>query len=132
MTIEAARSALRTRELEVEHLKLVLAKLRRMQYGRRSEQLDERIGQLELSIEELEATLVQEAPASEAAHEPKSQPVRRALPTTLPRELVTHAAVEPGCACPECGGALRVLGEDVTEILERVPEHFKVMRHVRP
>jgi transposase len=131
-TIVAAHSALRERELEVEHLKLVLAKLRRLQYGRRSEQLDERIGQLELSIEELEASLVQEAPAADGADEPKGRPVRKPLPAGLPRELITHPAVEPGCACPQCGGTLRVLGEDVTEILERVPEHFKVIRHVRP
>ena len=35
-------------------------------------------------------------------------------------------------ACPDCGGKLKRLGEDVSEILERVPEHFKVIREVRP
>ena len=35
-------------------------------------------------------------------------------------------------ACPDCGGKLKRLGEDVSEILERVPEHFKVIRQVRP
>ena len=129
---EAAQSALRSRELEVEHLKLILAKLRRLQFGRRSEQLDERIGQLELSLEELEASVAQRAPVSEPPQAPKGPPIRRALPPTLPRESITHPALEPGCACPQCGGTLRVLGEDVTEILERVPEHFKVIRHVRP
>jgi transposase len=130
--VEAVKGALRAQELEVEHLKLILAKLRRMQYGRRSEQLDERIGQLELAIEELEASVVQEAPLGQQTDGPKGRPVRRPLPPSLPRELITHPAVEPGCACPECGGTLRVLGEDVSEILERIPEHFKVIRHVRP
>ena len=32
---------LSTRTAEIEHLKLVLAKLRRMQFGRRSEKLDQ-------------------------------------------------------------------------------------------
>ena len=36
------------------------------------------------------------------------------------------------CTCPECGGVLRALGEDVAEMLEYVPQHWKVIRHVRP
>jgi transposase len=34
--------------------------------------------------------------------------------------------------CPDCGGRLRELGEDVAEMLERVRACFKVIRHVRP
>src|SRR5665213_4039531 len=34
--------------------------------------------------------------------------------------------------CPDCGGALRQFGEDVSEQLERIPATFKVIRHVRP
>ena len=39
--VETMRSALTSHDLEIEHLKLMLAKLRRAQYGRSSEQLDE-------------------------------------------------------------------------------------------
>ena len=127
-----SRAALRNRDLEIEHLKLMLAKLRRMQFGRSSEQLDERINQLELSIEELEASAVQEAPEADASEVLKGKPVRKPLPPTLLRVPVVHPAVEPGCACPDCGGTLRYLGEDASEVLERVPEHFKVIRHIRP
>jgi transposase len=56
--------------------------------------------------------------------------VRKPLPEHLPRETVEHAPAV--CCCPDCGGALKTLGEDVAEILEFVPEHFKVIRHVRP
>src|SRR5580704_16729463 len=35
-------------------------------------------------------------------------------------------------SCPDCGGTLRRLGEDVTEMLEYVPARFKVIRTVRP
>ena len=35
-------------------------------------------------------------------------------------------------ACPDCGGELKQLGEDISEILEYVPAHFKVIRQVRP
>jgi transposase len=40
-----------------------------------------------------------------------------------------HAAA---CSCPDCGGPLKSIGEDVSEQLEFIPEHFKVIRHVRP
>jgi transposase len=130
--VEEARSALRGRDLEIEHLKLLLAKLRRMQFGRRSEQLDERINQLELSIEELEASVAQEVPLTSAPERVKDKPVRKPLPAGLPREALVHPAVPADCGCPACGGPLRPLGEDVTEVLEYVRERFKVIRHVRP
>lgn len=119
-------------QAEIEHLKLVIAKLRRMQFGRRSEQLDETIDQLELSLEDLEAERAERATqkTSAAQGEPVKRPVRKPLPEDLPRETVEHAPTE--CRCPDCGGALKKLGEDVSEVLEFVPEHFKVIRHVRP
>ena len=40
---------------EIEHLKLLIAKLRRMQFGRKSEKLERQIEQLELKLEELES-----------------------------------------------------------------------------
>ena len=43
--------------------------------------------------------------------------------------MVEHAAP---CACPKCGGSLRPLGEDVTEVLDYLPGSFRVVRHVRP
>ena len=46
---------LNTRATEIEHLKLTIAKLRRMQFGRKSEKLDHQIEQLELQLEDLQA-----------------------------------------------------------------------------
>ena len=112
------------RDLQIEHLKLTLAKLRRAQYGRSSEALDERINQLELSIEELEATQAQDLLPVQVAEPIKDKPVRKPLPTQLPRETVCHPPVPTDSACPHCGGKLRYLGEDVSEILDRVPEQF--------
>ena len=128
--LEAARSTLLSRDVEIDKLKIELARLKRMQFGRSSEQLDQTIAQLELSLEELEASAAETVPALDiepAAERPK--PVRRALPESLPRETVMH---EAPCNCPACGGALRGFGEDVAEILEYVPSRFKVIRHVRP
>src|SRR3982074_274112 len=42
-------------ESQIEHLELLIAKLRRMQFGRSSEKVERQIEQLELKLEELEA-----------------------------------------------------------------------------
>jgi transposase len=124
-----------SRDTEIENLKLLILKLRRMQFGRKSEKLDHRIEQLELRLEDLESGqaqsgLPQREAASDAIPPAKNRPVRRPLPEHLPREIQTH--VPRHTVCPECGGALRQLGEDVSEILEFVPAQFKVIRQVRP
>ncbi len=129
----AQRAELQTRALLIEHLKLQIARLRRAQFGRSSEQLTAEIEQLELTLEELEASVeptVDTVPTVAAPIPPPlARPVRRPLPATLPRETVTHT---PECTCPDCGGALRPAGEDVAEVLEYIPARFKVIRHVRP
>ena len=51
----ATQQRLLSRESEIEHLKLLIAKLRRMQFGRKSEKLERQIEQLELKLEELES-----------------------------------------------------------------------------
>src|SRR5271168_4392442 len=52
-----------SRDNEIEHLKLLIAKLRRMQFGRKSEKLDRQIEQLELRLDELQATQSENAAA---------------------------------------------------------------------
>jgi transposase len=123
------RARLLSNKLQIEQLKLELSKLRRMQFGRSSEQLDEKIAQLELTLEELEAREAALPPAVIAALPVRVKPVRRPLPESLPRETVMHSSSPQ---CPECSAEMRVLGEDAAEMLEYVPSHFKVIRHVRP
>src|SRR6266513_288376 len=67
------------------------------------------------------------ATAIESAVEAQ-KPARRPLPEQLPREDILHAAP---CTCPNCGGALRRIGEEITETLDYVPGRFKVIRHIR-
>ena len=122
------RLVLATRDTEIEHLKLLIAKLKRMQFGRSSERLDKEVEQLELRLEELQTAQAEQA-ARKPEAKPKQQPVRRPLPEHLPRERVVHA---PACTCPDCGKEMRQIGEDVSEVLDYVPEHFRVIRHVRP
>ena len=134
----AIQERLLSRESEIEHLKLLLAQLRRMQFGRKSEKLERQIEQLELKLEELESTKATNASesASASSGQPPStptvaaKPARQPLPEHLPREVKTYTPKEAACA--ECGGRLRLLGEDVSEVLEYVPARCKVIRQVRP
>jgi transposase len=123
---------LASRAAEIEHLKLLLAKLRRMQFGRSSEKVNLQIEQLELRLGELEQSRALEADLPKVvADEPVgARPARRPLPEHLRREVKTYLPQQT--ACPDCGGELKHLGEDVTEILEYVPERVKVIRQVRP
>jgi transposase len=126
---------------QIEHLKLVIEKYRRMIFGRKSEKLTGELEQLEFRLEELEtaqaaeeaaqaATEATQPPATQTDSKRRSRPARKPLPEDLPREVVTHLPAH-NC-CPDCGGALRQFGEDVSEQLERIPASFKVIRHVRP
>jgi transposase len=123
-----------SRQLEIERLKLVLAKLRRLKFGQRSEQLDLQISQLELTLEDLEASqFVSVNEASPAVATPRGKPVRKPLPEHLPREEMRYEPLTSnGCTCPDCGGTLQALEDDVSEVLERIPSRFKVIRHIRP
>jgi len=123
--------------LEIERLKLLLAKARREQYGQSSERGAKIIAQLELQLAELEETAAEAETAAEIAapslgHAARPsgarKPARRPLPEQLPRERIVYPAP---CTCPKCGGPVRKLGEDVTETLECVPRRWKVVEHVR-
>jgi len=126
---------------EIEHLKLVIEKYRRMIFGRKSEKLTGELEQLEFRLEELEtaqaaeeaaqaATEATQSSSTQTDSKRRSRPARKPLPEDLPREVITHLPAH-NC-CPDCGGALRQFGEDVSEQLERIPASFKVIRHVRP
>jgi transposase len=137
---EARASALESeakhRALLIEKLKYTIAKLRHERFGQSSER-GAILEQLELKLTELEedaseAETVAHLAAAEAKIAVRSferrAPARRPLPAHLPRERVIYPAPS---ACPCCGGVLHKIGEDVTEMLELVPRHWKVIQHVR-
>jgi len=127
--IEVLHAQLSARSAEIAHLKLLIAKLRRQQYGRKSEKLDRQIEQLEFRLEELVADEgVQDAKPAKTTAERK--PAERVtLPDHLSRE---ERIIEPAQqACPACGGALKPLGEDIAEQLEIITSAFKVIRTIR-
>jgi hypothetical protein len=139
--VEALRAIVLAQQAEIAgqreligQLRQQLARLRRMQFGRSSERLTTMADQLELALEDLEAEAavpdLPSRPEKDAARPERRKPARRPLPEHLPREVVEHGLATE--ACPACGGALRCLGEDATEVLDYVPGRFRVIRHVRP
>jgi transposase len=121
-------------EALVAHYKLLIAKLRREQYGQSSERGRKLLDQLELQLEEAAASAAEDeaaaAPAAGTAATPftRRKPVRAPFPAHLPRERVVIPAPT---ACPCCGGKLAKLGETITETLEVVPRQWKVIQTVR-
>jgi transposase len=122
---------LSSRDQQIEHLKLLIEKMRRDVYGASSEKHERNIDQLELKLEELESDQAADDVVEQLVSDKpiKNKPARKPLPDHLKREVITHVPSES--CCPDCGGKLRKLGEDVSEHLERIPETFKVIRHVR-
>src|SRR6267378_652825 len=108
-------------EALIAHMKLVIAKLRRQQYGQSSERGRKVLDQLELQLEELEAETSENAVAAE-------DKAAGAAVKSFARERVIIPAP---CACPVCGGRLAKIGEDITETLEIVPRQWKVIQTVR-
>jgi len=147
--VEALKALLRSRDTElararaeaasaealIAHLRLVIEKMRRELYGQRSERKARLLDQMELELEELEATAAEDELAAEAAGATamrafsRRKPSRKLFPAHLPRERV----IVPGpTACGCCGSPrLAKLGEDVTETLEVVPRQWKVVQYVR-
>ena len=124
-------------EAEIAFLKLTIEKLRREFFGSRSERKQRLLDQLELQLDELEASATEDELAAEKAAAETTQVKgftrrrtgRKPLPAHLPRERVV---VPPPAACACCGSAkLSKIGEDITETLEAVPRQWKVIQTVR-
>lgn len=132
---QALQAEVYAKTLMIEKLKAQLAVLRRARFGRSSEKIDRDIQQLELLIgdlEEGEAESQARTAAATRTPRPAAAPAkgRQPLPERLPREVVRH---EAPCACPACGGTVfSRIGEDEREVLEYVPSHLKVVKHIRP
>lgn len=143
--VRRSHAALKIAQLTIDKMKVELAYLRRMKYGRSSERLDH--PQLELVGGQIAPPVV--VPPADASaddglssnvtsiekarkkREFKTRPGLRDLPAHLPRRTVVHTP-QGGCGCTACGGDLREIGQDVSEVLDYEPGTFHVVRHVRP
>ncbi|WP_429500709.1 IS66 family transposase (plasmid) [Robbsia andropogonis] len=140
--IAALKRLVSARDETIAQLLAEISRLKRWQYERSSERLAELMGQLQLALGELpiaepNKTTPSESPDSVAAaqtrettHSTRARRKPREFPAHLPRETIVHAPAH--CNCPECQRQMRMLGEDVSEVLDYVPGYFKVLRHVRP
>jgi transposase len=133
----AARASQSDSEALIAHLKLQIEMLKHQLYGTQSERGSRLLDQLELQLEELEATASQDESAAQMAARKvadapgfeRRRPSRQPFPEHLPRERIVIVAP---CACPACGGTrLSKIGEAVTQTLELIPRRWKVIQHVR-
>ena len=145
-SVQALRSVIAARDAEVVLLKLMVAKLKlQLARGHRAA-----FGSTSERLEGVQSSLIEGAPLDEVV--PRAMPgnntsaankpeIDRSLPAHLPREPHVHRpqasaahrdSAGQACGCTACGGRLRPIGTDVSEQLEYVPAHFKVIRHVRP
>src|SRR6202165_1485671 len=119
-----------SRDGEIERLQIIIKKLQRAQFGRRSERLD--ADPLALALGDLDGDIARiresrPAIATEAAEAPSR---RKPLPDHLPREDVLLDVDSEICGC--CGGPLHAIGESVSEMLDWVPAQLRVVRIPRP
>src|SRR5512147_808468 len=140
--VEELKRLVLGRDETIAKLLAEIARLKRWRFGRSAERMEAALLQLQLSLDDLRPLpepqpLEQETlPLEESTQAPANKrPVRlprvsRALPAHLPRETIVHAP--SSCTCPDCGAAMRKLGEDISEQLDFIPGTFKVLVHVRP
>lgn len=130
--LEAQVAELQAQSQRYEH---IIAQLRRLQFGKRSEQMDK--DQLQLAFEDLVQGLGEiEQEEEKADPELKSHRARQrrearpSLPDHLPQ---IEVVLEPEArSCPCCAGALHVIGEDVSKRLDVVPAQYQVIITRRP
>jgi len=116
----------------VERMHDIIRQFQRAQFGRRSERLDP--DQLKLMLEEREVATAQEQATAEkraAALRPRAVPgQRKSLPAHLPRVEVVIAPETTACPC--CGGAMHVIGEEKSERLDVIPAQHRILVTRRP
>ncbi|EKO1034750.1 IS66 family transposase [Escherichia coli] len=130
--IHALPEKLSNREREIDHLQAQLDKLRRMNFGSRSEKVSRRIAQMEADLSRLQKesdTLTGRADDPAVQRPLRQTRTRKPFPESLPRDEKRLLPTEP--CCPECGGSLSYLGEDAAEQLELMRSAFRVIRTVR-
>ena len=130
-------ATLRVHDQLVQALRLRIAKLQKLAFGKSSEKIEREIEQLELALEDLLVAVAegdddlidegQNEPAVDETGVPKLRRRPRVSDAT-PRE---RRELDPGTCCPDCGGDLRVVGEDVSELLDMIAAQMKVIQIAR-
>lgn len=135
-------ATLRAHDLLVQTLRTRIAKLQKQAFGKSSEKIEREIGQLELALEDLQVAIAEAdetaglddageegiATPSGATAEVKAPRRRPRISKDAPRE---RRELDPGDSCPDCGGDLRILGEDVSELIDIIAAQLKVIEIAR-
>jgi len=130
-------ATLRVHDQLVQALRLRIAKLQKLAFGKSSEKIEREIEQLELALEDLLVAVAEEddAPIDEGPGEPSAEepsaPALRRRPRVSDETLRERRELDPGTCCPDCGGDLRVVGEDVSELLDMIAAQMKVVQIAR-
>lgn len=125
-------AALADANARLEHL---LKEFRRALHAKKSEKL--KVDQLELTFEDLEATLAEVEAGGDVALTPRPAPSKGSPKRNLGRlpkdlERLTRVIEPDSIDCP-CGcGRMVKIGEDRSERLDIVPARFRVIETVRP
>ena len=138
---ETARMAasVRAYEILVQSLKLRIARLKKQAFGPSSEKIEREIAQLQLALEDLEVAMATAAPEPTPEDPPeipkapaaRPAPRRRGRPRIADTVVRRRVVLDPGQRCPDCGGALRPVGEDVSELLEMITSQLQVIETAR-
>jgi hypothetical protein len=118
--LKVAELSVQYKVLEIEKLKLQIAKLRRMQFGRSSERISRQIEQLEMRLEELETGEAEAAAKAEAEADTaelaapireRAKPKRKPLPDHRPRQDIGQLPISgqyrAASAITPCGRSSR-------------------------
>ncbi|WP_193825245.1 IS66 family transposase zinc-finger binding domain-containing protein, partial [Oceaniglobus indicus] len=130
-------ATLRVHDQLVQALRLRIAKLQKLAFGKSSEKVEREIEQLELALEDLLVAVAEndDAPIDEGQDEPSPEaadaPALRRRPRVSDGTLRERRELDPGTCCPDCGGDLRVVGEDVSELLDMIAAQMKVIQIAR-
>ena len=125
----AAEAKVSDAQAQIAALTLMIEKLRRALYGRRSERKERLLGQLELELDELTTSATEDELAAQRTTEVKAFERRRPSREPFPEHLARERVVVCAPASSACCGSHRLskVGEDVTETLEVIPRQWKVM-----
>lgn len=134
-------ATIRAHDQLIQTLRLRIAKLKKQAFGKSSEKVEREIEQLELALEDLlvAAAESQAGPVAENADEDRQEADGNGAPERAPRRRPRVSAstprerrvLDPGTCCPDCGGDLRLVGEDVSEMLDMVMAQLKVLEIAR-
>ncbi len=122
---ELLAAEVKAQALMIEKLQHQLHGANRHRFGSKSESMD----QLQLFAENEDIAQAATEAKQPPPAEPKAKPKRKPLPEHLER---IEQVLAIGEDCPDCGGDLSKLGEDVTEELEYIPGRFVVNKIIRP